>query len=609
MRYVPVRLIALVGMGVGYIGYILLASRRRIVARNLRICIDPTLRPAQLRPLVRRNMMLSCMNFACAMKVGIMSAEQLEASVTLVGKEEFENSGTGGSTGIACIPHAGNWEILARIRPLFTKVEHFGSMYRKLRNPHLEKLVYELRTGYGCEMYSKEAGLRRVVRMTRTGGLLGILSDQYTAEGVHVPYFGKVTGTTPFPSVLHTMCQSRLFAVHTRNRGLGRWDAVLGEEIFLNYQGVDQTAADTISINLALENSQRVSILDGFWMHHRWKTGAEFGLQGKEMLAETAAPFVRLPFRILVALPEAFEEAVICLPALRVLSGSRFDAELSVVCREEQVSFWQQQSMIKHVLTMDSQSQSLREQLEADAVYEAGPFDYLFMWSEHAATWKQLRALAPIYISGFEENRLSKGFKTSFTSAHCGPVRHAFRDYLALLEKHHKLDCSAWEEDSVREQEGHSICWISPFSSLGECEEQWPLEHWQQLVNKLQEQGQTCALLALPQDARRAKDMTSQLSIRHDIIKPEHLLDKLGHRSLLISVDGVIPQIAALTSARFVIMMASRLSKRYRPLSRRARVVYQHRSCHPCYLSHCDQASPCMRDISVEQVLEEVAAL
>ncbi len=608
MRHTPIKVIALLGLGVGYLSYYLAGSRRRIVKRNLRICIDPSLRDRQLRPLVRRNMALTCMNFACAMKVGVMSDQELSDSVRLVGKDVFENAGTEGNTGIACIPHAGNWEILARIRPLFTKVKTFGSMYRKLRNPDLEQIVYDLRTGYGCQMYSKEAGLRRVVRMTRTGGLIGILSDQYTEEGVYVPYFGKVTGTTPFPAVLHSMCKGRLFAVHTRNRGLGRWDAVLGEEIHLNYKGTDQAAADTLSINLALENSQKVSILDGFWMHHRWKSRRLFGLQGQDQLAETVAPFVTLPFRILVALPECFEEAILCLPALRILSKCRFDAELSVISTTGQRDFWQtQKHLITHVFTMDEKL-SLSKQLAADEIYAKGPFDYLFMWSENARTWRQLRSIDPITSSGFEENKLVKKFTENFTSAHCGPVRHKFRDYLALLEKRHELDCSAWEEEPG-EREGVEQYYIAPFSTLGRCEEQWSIEQWRELVEQLTQQGKSCKLLALPDDGLHAAEYSEKLKIEHELITEASLPTVLGSRSTLICVDGIIPQLAALTHARIVVMMASRLSKRYRPLSRRARVLYHHSSCHPCYRKTCDAASPCVTAITVAAVLDEIEKL
>ncbi len=601
-----VRWVALLGKGAGYVMWLCFPSRRRIVARNLRITINPLLREKELAPLIRKNIVLTCMNFISALKVGVMTEKELLQSVELLGKEEFEDAGTDGHTGIACIPHAGNWEILARIRPLFTKVEHFGSMYRKLRNPILEKLVYDLRTGYGCEMYSKEAGLRKVIRTTRKGGLIGILSDQFTSEGVHVPYFGKVTGTTPFPSMLHGMCKSKLFTVHTKNTGLGRWQAVLNGTVTLDIEGKDKLAAQTIAINRSLEEAQNVSILDGFWMHHRWKIFSNFGLQHQEDLAATALPYVRLPFRILVALPDNFEEAILCVPALYILQQSRYDAEISIICQQEQLGFWQAQSgIVSHILISDG-SESIAQQLDAEEVYAKGPFDYLFMWSERGSLLRQLRKkLSPIYISGFAENALSKQFRTRRTSGFSGPVRHRFRDYLALLEKGHALDVSQWQQYPRLQQEGEGQLWIAPFSSLGSCEEQRTTEQWQEIISQLP-QGKKWRLLALPADKQRAETLATQLELPLDILSHDEIRERSGSSSVILAVDGIIPQLAAYAGARLVVLMASRLSKRYRVLTPRAHILYQHSSCHPCYRTNCDAAHCCITEIKAHDIVHAI---
>ena len=172
LRLTDVRLVALFGRVVGYLVWACMPSRRRIVARNLRIVVDPTLRRDKLSPMVRRNMVRTCMNLACSLKTGLMSERELRRSVSIEGGDVFERSGMDGHTVISCIPHAGNWEILARIRPYFSRVEHYGSMYRRMSNPLLEELVYKSRTGYGCEMFSKEDGLRAALRLARGGGLL-----------------------------------------------------------------------------------------------------------------------------------------------------------------------------------------------------------------------------------------------------------------------------------------------------------------------------------------------------------------------------------------------------------------------------------------------------
>ena len=194
LRLLDIRVVATFGRCIGYLVWALMPGRRRIVARNMRIVVDPALKGAKLSALVRRNIVRTTMNLACTFKTGQMTEKELKRSVNIIGGDEFEEKASDGQTIIGCIPHAGNWEILARIRPYFSRVKRFGSMYRRLDNPILEELVYKTRSRYGCEMFSSKKGLKEVFRLAKEGGMLGVLSDQFTQQGIFLPYFGKVTG-------------------------------------------------------------------------------------------------------------------------------------------------------------------------------------------------------------------------------------------------------------------------------------------------------------------------------------------------------------------------------------------------------------------------------
>ena len=126
LRLTDIRLVALFGRCLGYLVWMASKSRRRIVARNMRIVADPTLRQDKLSSMVRRNMVRTVMNLACSLKTGIMTDKEAARSILVVGRDEFEKAGIEGRTAICAVPHAGNWEILARTRPLYPKVEHFG---------------------------------------------------------------------------------------------------------------------------------------------------------------------------------------------------------------------------------------------------------------------------------------------------------------------------------------------------------------------------------------------------------------------------------------------------------------------------------------------------
>ncbi len=601
LRITDVRLVALIGRGVGYLVWAASPSRRRIVARNLRIVIDPRLKADKLTSMVRRNMVRTSMNLACSLKTGLMTEREAKRSIRMEGADIFEENGLGGHTVISCIPHAGNWEVLARIRPYFTRVEHFGSMYRRMSNPLLEQMVYKSRTAYGCEMFSKEDGLRAVLKLARTGGLLGVLSDQFTQEGLFLPYFGKVTGVTPLPALLYKRCKgkAKLFSVFTRNTGLGKWDAVLGRCIALP-EGCDTLAGLTMQVNLALENCQKENILDGFWMHHRWKSTWNFAPQQDDEVLREIAAHARLPFRSLICMPEAFEEAIPVLPALRVLSKCRPDMQVGVVCPTEQQAFWQAQPEVSYVVTTDG-DKSPYEQLEADDIYKDGPYDYLFMFSDNAPVFRNLQKLAPLPASGFAGNKLSRRFKSSFSEAHCAPPRRREEDYLALMTQRHRLVPPA-DGSHLLPGAGNAGAkgdFIAPFSTLGSADI-WPQERWKELAAALPEPP---TLLALEQDREAAESLAAELGLPCLCVRPEEVAQHLGAGTRLFAVDGLLPQLAGLCGALCRIIMGSRLAARYCPPGDGHKQFTNHVPCHPCYRRDCDAATACTAGISVAELL------
>lgn len=601
LRITPIKAVALFGRLLGYVVWLASPSRRRIVLRNMRIVVAPDLRPDKLSSMVRRNIVRTTMNLACALKTGIMTDREMQKSISVVGRDFFEENGTDGKTAICAVPHAGNWEILSRTRPLFPKVEHYGCMYRRLSNPILEKIVYNTRTAFGCEMFSKEDGLRAVFKLARSGGLLGVLSDQFTQEGLFMPYFGKVTGVTPLPALIYKRCKGkgRLFSVYTKNISLGKWQAIMDRTIELP-EGCEEIDEITMEVNHALERCQKENIIDGFWMHHRWKCTAVFAPEGV-FNNELIKKHVTIPFRILVCMPENFAEAAMLLPVLRILKRSRIDAQLTVLCPEEQAAYWKSfNELVFSVITVDGK-ESITAQLNSEENYKYGPYDILYMYSENKKVLKALKPFTPLHVSGFAENKLRRSYRfNSRYSETCSTgKRSRLEDYLNGLETAHRLTSSPEDYALNSNSEGTPGNFIAPFSSLGEADS-WPQENWAELVRRLGK----ATLLALPKDKDKAEKMAEELKCELCISAADELLSKLGSASVLYAVDGVIPTIAAQTGCRCNVIMASRLAERY-PLSfgEGHRLVSNHTPCHPCHLSKCDQPTPCTAGITVDELM------
>ena len=439
IKCTDVRVVALFGRSIGYIVWLFAGRRRKIVARNLRIVVDPALRGKKLRAMVRRNIVRTTMNLASSLKTGLMKHREMEKSIRLEGAKHFEECGINGHTVISCIPHAGNWEVLARIRPYFHRVPRFASMYRRLSNPLLEDFVYLSRTRYGCEMYSKENGLREILKLASGGGLLGVLSDQFTNEGIYLPYFGKVTGVTPLPALIYKRCQGKghLFSVFTRNTGLGHWDAVLGREIYLP-EDCKSLAAITMQVNLALEKCQKENILDGLWMHHRWKNTGQFAKDMDEETQKLIRQYAKLPFRILIAAPEDPWEAEQFFPSLKRLKNSRIDAEITILCQNKSMEFWQKSTEVTLCVPTDGKV-SPAELLDADDVYARGPFDILLMLGGDRHLWRQLQGLFPLAVFGWKDHPLSRYFQLSYKRQKDATGPHSAAEYETAFTEYHHL--------------------------------------------------------------------------------------------------------------------------------------------------------------------------
>lgn len=597
LRLLDIRLVAIFGRCLGYLVWAAFPGRRRIVARNMRIVASPMLRGSKLSALVRRNMVRTTMNMACTFKTGLMTDKEFQRSVTLNGAEDFENLAAGGDCVIGCIPHAGNWEVLARIRPLFPRVKRFGSMYRRLDNPILEDIVYKSRTRYGCEMFSNKKGLKEVFRLAKEGGMLGVLSDQFTQQGMFLPYFGKVTGTTPLPSLIYKRRKGRghLLAVSTRNTGLGKWEAVLGREIEIPEGDLD-TAEITLLVNQALETVQKESIIDGFWMHHRWKSGGRFSPNLDEKQKELISKHYTLPFRIIICVPEAFEEAVLTIPFMRELRGCRPDMQLNIVCPAAQHAFWCTQDYVAHVVTDEHPV----AQLEADELYKDGPYDYLFMFSANRKCFRDLQKLMPLYSSGFADSPFRKKLNTQCVLPVGAVPNHRCEDYLLLAARHIPLTGATYA-DAAKGNQTADGNFIAPFSSLGaaDC---WPLENWKETVSRL---GANTRLIAFECNRAAAEKMASELGIPCVVVKPETVADVLGSNCELYAVDGLMPQLAALVGCRCNVIMSSRLAAVYAPPGDGHKTFTRHVPCHPCYRKECDQPEPCTAGISVDEFLAE----
>lgn len=599
----PMGLLCHIGRVAGGIAFFMLPSRRRIVERNLRIVIDSSLQGKKLKELARENFKRMGMNMLAAAKTATMSDEELPKYVTIEGHDGFEEKQLRGESTICAVVHSGNWEVLARIRTFFPNIKHYGSMYRQMDNPLMEEYLYRRRTEAGTEMFSKEDGTHRPLVFLKNNAALGILCDQFVQEGVHVPYFGKVTGTTYLPALLHKRTKADVNAVSVRSEKTGHWISDMCNFVDLN--SCDQSFAGmTTAINKGIERLLSLSPLDGFWMHHRWKITNSFAPQDAKTNRFLETLDLK-PMRIMVATPHDFDEALLVVPLVKALRAARCDIQVNIICPEEQRGFWKTIPEVTHIVC-GSGEKELVAALSDPTIYDDGPYDLGMMLDGKKEATLALDEFAPLSFSGFASHPMVKKahFRNVVPNFRAKRLYHRMQDYLRLLDSHDIPSANPAFFPTPRQQSAMDApIALAPFSTLGDSNE-WSKEHWQTVVSRLNGKA---FLVALPHDLERAENLAQMLNVDCVCLPPEELLPVLRNARKVIASDGLIPALTAHEGTPCVVLFGSRIPARYRPLGAQHQCLHVHFPCAGCLRPQCTNKTKCINEISPADVLNALA--
>lgn len=195
-----------------------------------------------------------------------IAAERVE----IEGGERFDLV-RGGSGGIFCGGHIGNWEVgglVARGRDIKVNV-----VYRKPNNPWIDSLLRHARGGDDIGHLTKsDKGAREMFTRLRAGETLGILMDQKLTEGIPVPFFGHpaLTATAAAQFALKFGCP--LIPIVIRRLPAARFCVHLAAPIDIEPSG--DRDADILriltQINAQMEEWIRVRPAEWLWLHKRW---------------------------------------------------------------------------------------------------------------------------------------------------------------------------------------------------------------------------------------------------------------------------------------------------------------------------------------------------
>jgi KDO2-lipid IV(A) lauroyltransferase len=276
LRAVPLRWGLKIGAALGLLFYLFDFRDRRIALMNLRLAF-PDRSPAERRRILRatcRN--LGRMAFEIT-HVERLTSENLAGYVTIDDPERWQRelARVRGTGAIILTGHFGNWELLAYACALLG--HPITLVYRRMRNPLVERDIALLRERPGTRLIAKRAAAKEAVRRLKEHALVVIPFDQNQTRsfGVFVDFFGFPASTTTGPVRLAMLTGAPIFPVFLVREGASEHHriVVLPE---IELVRTDDREADILS------NTQRCSAVfeemvrkypdHWIWFHKRWRT-------------------------------------------------------------------------------------------------------------------------------------------------------------------------------------------------------------------------------------------------------------------------------------------------------------------------------------------------
>lgn len=336
-RPAPLKLVFLLGKALGAIGYYLLRKRAELAVSNMRAALGIT--APEARKLARRNFMILGANLLSMLKMATMSDAQIWRHVTFEIAPEIP--GEAGRKGwVAVLSHMSNWELVGRLAKPFPQYR-FGAIYQQLANGHVNRHFNKSRARLGVALFDRKEGLWNSVAFLESGGVLGVLADQYAGvSGTWMPFFGRLTSTSTLAAALAHRVGVELVPVAIKTTGLARWHVSVGHP--LPKGGTPEIS--TAAVNSELEKQIAASPADWLWSHDRWKTprfGFLLAASNRRVFFPPAFRLSELAsYRILVRSVDDPSEAGLSVPAVRAIKNGRPDAHVTVVAAEGMEKFW-----------------------------------------------------------------------------------------------------------------------------------------------------------------------------------------------------------------------------------------------------------------------------
>src|SRR5438874_10548040 len=338
----PLPFLFALGQWLGLGAWVVSGKYRRLAMRNLEIAFANEKSPRELRGLVRQHFQRLGGNLLCSVKLMQMPPDKILERVEVENIEAMAREFRARVPVVLVLSHLGTWEVFAQLMPTFVGFVRNASVYQRLGNRFIDEHVRRTRSQTGLELFDRHDGFDPVIELLRSGGGVGVLSDQHAGDhGLWTPFFGRLASTSPLPGLLAKRTHAAVIAAAVYTTGPARWRMVFTERF-------DQPGASvatlTSKINEVIEQQIRLAPEDWFWVHNRWKTPKPNFLLARYKRGVHLPPGVSAhdlkPFRILIRSSNWLGDAVMSVPTVRAIKNGRPDAQVTVAAQAKIAPMW-----------------------------------------------------------------------------------------------------------------------------------------------------------------------------------------------------------------------------------------------------------------------------
>ena len=613
------------GQFLGVCAWMFSGKYRRLATRNLEIAFANEKSPRELRQLVRRHFRRLGANLLCSAKLTQMPPEKILERVEVENIESMAREFRAGVPVVLVLSHLGTWEVFAQLMPKFVGFVRGASVYQGLGNRFIDKHVRRTRSQTGLELFDRHDGFEPVIDLLRSGGGVGVLSDQHAGDhGVWTPFFGRLASTSPLPALLAKRTRAALIAAGVYTTGRARWRMVFTERF-------DETGASvavlTSKINQVIEQQIRRAPEDWFWVHNRWKTPEPNFLLAHYKRGIYLPPGISAsdlkPFRILIRSSNWLGDAVMSVPAVRAIKNGRPDVHVTIAAPDKIAPMWKLIPEVDAIIPLsDGSLLSVVRQLKQQM-----PFDVAILFPN------SLRVALESWLSGIPRRVGYRGHWRSWLVNQIvreprkpGPPEHHSLRFLRIAR-----ECGAETEKTsnvqrptlnVQRSDSNQLSTINHQTlKIGLCPgaeygpaKRWLPERFAEAAAKITAQSSAqWILLGTKNDAAIGEQIAAAIGDhcvnRIGQTTLDQLIDELRQCRLLLTNDTGTMHLAALLGVPVVAVFGSTEPRLTGPLGNGHTILRHHVECSPCFLRECPIDFRCMKAVTADEVASAVLSM